>query len=276
MGYTHYWGHKRRFNNAEWSEIKTDVTAILQTAVDEGLQLGCGMGEKPITPSEAFCDDDDPKLGPVLWFNGLGDMGLETFQIHQLRTPAMDYDTWEYKLPRTKDAGGAFCKTARNTYDAAVGAVLCYLESTTEGNVIVSSDGDTQDQEWQDALALAKRALPTKGNILDFPFDVRWEGTFDRSAQYTTYTNSYAIRRRIDGVWLIIKTDNPYQPVARVCAENEERFFTVAKDLFSKIGTSFSGNGAAYDKWQAKKDRVVRQLLTYPELTQDAPESMLA
>jgi hypothetical protein len=172
MGYTHYWNQARDFTRAEWADVRADLAAILKHAQHEhGIALGNGAGDGGSSPEVS-----DDKV----WFNGIGDDAHETMCINRVR-PAKE--SWQSKR------GNDFCKTARKPYDVAVVAVLCYLSTITRrddpatGEPIVgseaftvSSDGD--GAEFLDGLELARRALPSKANMLDIPMDVmradRW------------------------------------------------------------------------------------------------------
>lgn len=159
MGYTHYWTHKRAFTNAEWAEVTRALDAIIKTAQREGLKVGDALGESEVESLQIERGDSGAWAG----FNGVGEDAHETFMIWQKRRPL---ESWQ----SAKDRGGDFCKTARKFYDVAVTACLCYLESAYPERFNVSSDG--RAHEWQDGLALARRALPRLHSVLHIPAGV--------------------------------------------------------------------------------------------------------
>ncbi|MDF0603571.1 hypothetical protein P1J78_22840 [Psychromarinibacter sp. C21-152] len=129
MGYTHYWTHRRRFTNAEWTEIKDDIVAIVGTT---DVIIGTSHGDSPIPTPGAVCMDKE------ILINGVEEDSHETFVIYQDRAPKPEWQT----MPR----GWDFCKTARKPYDEVVTACLCYLESQYPNKFTASSDGF--EHEW--------------------------------------------------------------------------------------------------------------------------------
>jgi hypothetical protein len=159
MGYTHYFTQKRRFTNAEWQAVKTDVARIIESA--ESLQVRFDGVQLPnVAKVEA---------GEVISFNGVGDDAHEDFWLAQER-PARQ--SWQ-------DAGThgfQFCKTARKPYDIAVAAVVLYLGSVYPGTIKTASDGTLQD--LQPGLDLARRALPHLADAIQMPESVVWDSRF--------------------------------------------------------------------------------------------------
>jgi hypothetical protein len=179
MGYTHDW-KQGDFTKAEWADIKRDVAVILQKAMEEGVTIGDAFGEVgAVFRTEAWGED--------IAFNGFGDESCETFWIGQKRAPL---ESWQTPAQR----GRAFCKTARRPYDVAVTACLCYLESVYPKKLQADSDGGVED--WQEGLALARRALPRLDNVLHIPAVVTFDSLFTR----TLYAaGDYAVRETGDG-----------------------------------------------------------------------------
>jgi hypothetical protein len=133
MGYTHYWKIPKTVPNGDWHDIVRDVAKIIE-ATNIPLALEYDEPEKK------------PEISPwCIQFNGVGDDGHETFLIKP--------DLEEF----------SFCKTARKPYDTVVVAVLAYLGSVWPQYFDISSDGDPAD--WEDGIALARRALPDRGSI---------------------------------------------------------------------------------------------------------------
>lgn len=258
MGYTHYWTHRKRFTNAEWQEVCDDLTAIVACGWAEGLTVGTGCGESPLPTASAIV------MGDEVIFNGVGDDAHETFHVYQNRRPL---DSWQKPSQR----GWDFCKTARKPYDVAVTAALCYLETCWDGRFEVSSDGHGHD--WQDGLALARRALPEKGNMLDLPFDVRWDDQFDWR-KLTKYTETYSLRTRHDGSILVTRNSDPYKVIGFVPADRFEDFVALAERRFRTVPTSAFGE-AEVRKLRKAEDRAIRDLLTYPDMMDGAPTDIL-
>lgn len=157
MGYTHYWTQKKDHTKKEWAEIAKDVGLILDhIQTKHGVKLAKDYDE----PDSAPLIDGD-----VIWFNGVGDAGHETFVVHRTRPPLED---WQKRA--TVSRGWSFCKTAEKPYDIAVVAVLCYLTSVSQ-TFTASSDGEPAD--WQAGLEAVREALPRYANVLNIPQGVR-------------------------------------------------------------------------------------------------------
>ena len=245
MGYTHYWTHHRRFTNEEWAEAMMDVADILEQALKDGVAIGDGAGETPITERLSIFSDDRKEI----MFNGVGEDCHETFCLYQNRRPL---ESWQ-----TKDQhGGDFCKTARKPYDVAVTAILCYLESCWDGKFSASSDGDLED--WTAGLELARRALPRKVNMLQEPLAVRFEAQFVyRPDMPRVYGNTYSMRQHVSGRWCFIKGDR-FNIIANVKPENAPAFEAKARTMLANVPTS-----GYMDELARKADRALRNLLTY-------------
>jgi hypothetical protein len=143
MGYSHYHRQTKNFTKAEWTGIRADVVAILETANAAGIKIGDWAGEKPAKPAD--CVDSD-----VVSFNGVGKESCETFVLNRVKSPS----DW-------------FTKTQERPYDSAVTAALCYVESLYPAKLTCTSDGDAA--EWQAGLDLARKALPHLADRLNLP-----------------------------------------------------------------------------------------------------------
>jgi hypothetical protein len=179
MGYTHYWTQTRSFTAVEWSEVCTDIAAIL-SYVEHGcdIPLANGHGEPGTHP---VIDADD------IMFNGVdneNDDAHETMVVSRKREKAWEGGT----------LGWACTKTARKPYDLAVTAVLCYLSSVA-GTHSVSSDGNGSN--FVAGLAAAREALPNKANILDIPMGVmeadRWTGPWISGQKGSGYSVNFCV-----------------------------------------------------------------------------------
>lgn len=80
----------------------------------------------------------------MIWFNGIGEDGHETFVFEQSHTIS-SYD-------RKNEQGQyfSFCKTARKPYDTAVVACLIILKHYFGDDLVVRSDGNPK--EWAEGL----------------------------------------------------------------------------------------------------------------------------
>jgi hypothetical protein len=187
LGYTHYWHQSRDATVAEWAQIQTDVAEILAHVEQRAeVKLANGMGDRGTKPE---IDRD------VIRFNGSGDEAYETFAVDRKRG---EDSPW-------------FCKTAREPYDLAVTAVLCYLstfhlmgeiDEVRKPLVHVTSDGKGKD--FLAGLDIAKIALPHLGNVLDLPMGVmeedRWVAPWvDR------YGKTYSFKFCVDGYAYVIR-----------------------------------------------------------------------
>lgn len=150
MGYTHYWNQTRDFSKTEWNEVTQNVCAIVCEAVERGVPIGNGFGEK--MPKGA------PETGEYhVAFNGIGEDRCETFWLDKL-------------LPEGVSKAFNFCKTRNRPYDIAVVACLCYLESAFPDHISVGSDGGLDD--WEDGLEIARKALPDLRNDIQIPEEI--------------------------------------------------------------------------------------------------------
>lgn len=113
MGYTHYWNHTPRCEDAEWTVVCTIVRNILDIT-HVPLQYEYDTPKPPVVD------------GMGIRFNGVGDDGHETFFFDR------------------EDSGFNFCKTAMKPYDEVVVAVLIALARNYPG-FSWTSDGDYAD-----------------------------------------------------------------------------------------------------------------------------------
>jgi hypothetical protein len=116
MGYTHYFGSDREFTASEWEKLTLATRKVLRVAQEN---LGIGLAADYDNNAIPIVDDE------VIWFNGYGDEGHETFAIK-------------------RSGGRDFCKTARKPYDAPVVAVLLLADKICPA-FSWASDGDGED-----------------------------------------------------------------------------------------------------------------------------------
>lgn len=139
IGYTHY----------TYRPEKLDKDKFIQAAVD--CAKICKAINAPIC--HEYDDEDSPAIfsPSVIWFNGIGDDGHETFVIEQSLTLG-EHDH--------KDEQGryfSFCKTARKPYDTAVVACLIILHHYFGDEIVIRSDG--RPKEWEEGLQAVKDYL---------------------------------------------------------------------------------------------------------------------
>lgn len=257
MGYTHYFTrHKRRIVLSAWEQIVEDVGEILKHA----------QHVQGVTLAREY---DAPGSAPAvtrnfIQFNGLGENGCETFIIRRLESGKIEY--------RDHNPLADFCKTAREPYDIAVVAVLCYLCSVAETHT-ASSDGDLKD--WTAGLEMAKLALPRYANVLDYPramlegerwvapwIDTRHSGY---EVNFCVDGRAYIIRER-DGatfcwpshadaaVWLTANREGGYKPRHMpLRGERHRESSTYEPNLWSASGSFDKARFERIGKWQAAK-----------------------
>lgn len=195
MGHTHYFNLKKNIPARDWAEIRSACARILAAAAAAGVSI-CGphgTGAPEITADLiAFNGDDSRKIT-----EGRGEWAYET-------TEACDSFWLSRQRERDRDGkldGGGFCKTNERPYDIACTATGCYLESCWPEYFTFSSDGRTED--WEAGLALARTALPEKGNQLCIPaqvvYDSQWQAHLEHGKKYVLKQHkdgSYRICRR--------------------------------------------------------------------------------
>lgn len=235
MGYTHYWQMLRNATLAEWAQIQTDVAAILaHVEARAEVKLANGMGDRGSKPQID---------GDMIRFNGSGEEAYETFTIDRKRN---EDSSW-------------FCKTAREPYDIAVTAVLCYLstfhhigeiDEVRKPLVRVTSDGKGKD--FLAGLDIAKIALPHLGNVLDLPMGVmeedRWVAPWvDR------YGKAYSFKFCVDGHAYIMRHRDgesfrfhSHEAAARWAMQFKEKQIVVES---SWMGRKYEGGEALFQPY---------------------------
>ena len=149
MGYTHNWNRDRAMTDVAWANMRGHVRMIEATAMAEGIALANGFGSEDTTPLW----NNTPEDG-YHYMNGMADHRCETFALDQ------------------QGGGSMSCKTNRMPYDAVVVAILCYLDAEWP-TCFRDIESDGWRDEWENGLALAKRALPELADRLEIPEGVR-------------------------------------------------------------------------------------------------------
>jgi len=129
LGYTQYYyaASKWRPTKRQWKQLLIDTDAII---------VASAVGVERIYKY-------DPDGDVIIWLNGFGDdLGHETFILQR------------------KSDDNEFCKTDRKPYDVVVAAILIIAHTM---GLAVSSDGWLEEEEWADALRLARKATKRKG-----------------------------------------------------------------------------------------------------------------
>ena len=138
MGYTHYFYRPTHLNKTGFAQAAADCAKVVKAA-DIPIQYEYDQA-KPA----CFIDN-------LIWFNGVGDDGHETFAIPQILTP----ESWSN--PDEKGQYFNFCKTAQKPYDLCVTACLIILKHYFGNDFKVSSDGEQED--WVPAINLVQATL---------------------------------------------------------------------------------------------------------------------
>jgi hypothetical protein len=186
VGYTHYVTQPRDFTKAEWLEVRSDISCILNDVMHvQDIALANSMGECGTQPE--ITDD-------MIMFNGLAPNDDHESMVIERKRPQLE--EWQKRDRR----GWSFCKTAAKPYDLAVVACLAYLESIH--GWIVTSDG--RGHEWLAGVEEARRALPKYANQIDIPLSIRkkdrWSWKAERDAGIgTNHAKSIEIGFCIDG-----------------------------------------------------------------------------
>ena len=136
MGYTHFFTQLRPVTNEEWTALTTDVGRILTRVQGDGTPLAYEYNEPHLPPSIT------PNL---IRFNGVEDDGLETFYLARES---------EMNVRGQPGYRFQFCKTGQKPYDSAVCAVLLAMHRNAPGAWDISSDGEIDDEGWQQAILL--------------------------------------------------------------------------------------------------------------------------
>ena len=145
MGYTHYWKHGQIGIKA-WEKIVRDTKKLYANLPEHSHSSGDFYGAEPLKIQFEFNKARPPEANvDTIRFNGVGDMGHETFFME--RVPH-DYDEKRVSEARY------FTKTARKPYDLIVQAVLLIAKHHVGKTFKLSSDGDLDD--WNEAERLVK------------------------------------------------------------------------------------------------------------------------
>ncbi len=140
MGFTHYIDRPEKLDKDKFIQAVADCARV------------CKAIRAPICGE--YDDPDSPAIfsPSLIWFNGIGDDGHETFVIEQTYpVDKADYVQWH------GEKIFQFCKTARKPYDTAVVACLVILHHYFGDDIIIRSDG--RPKEWEEGLQAVKDYL---------------------------------------------------------------------------------------------------------------------
>lgn len=144
MGYSHYFSHKKSINEDAWKKICEGFRLVVDNLPSRSETAGGHYNDRPVVLQ--FEDDDSRPIqidDEVIRFNGVGDMGHQTFFLAR---------TWH-----DGDSPVQFCKTARKPYDHAVCSALIILNHYAPGCNDILSDGNPD--EWMSALVHVRDLL---------------------------------------------------------------------------------------------------------------------
>ena len=126
MGYSHYWTKKDSISDDSWNKICALFRAILEK--NPGIIQYESDTAKP------------PQIGSsVIRFNGIGELGCETFEFSRERV------------------GFDFCKTSQKPYDIFVVSVLILVNRFEPMAYDIESDGSMED--WEAGRQLVSSVL---------------------------------------------------------------------------------------------------------------------
>ena len=170
MGYTHYWGQRRAFTDAEWTLLLGEAKRLIAKAAhghyytgredaasEERLELDeqgfrHGFGERGAWRTFAQPDMPIPRQGEPILLAGPSGKGRPRLNRHLIslngRRPH-EYESFVLgKEPPTSfsdrqdpDAMTGFCKTEYRPYDAVVVSILAAARTIAPDAITVRSDG---------------------------------------------------------------------------------------------------------------------------------------
>ena len=152
-----------------WKEVEM----LKNNLPEHGITAGSVLQDEPIviagwTEKTQYEDPEAPiydRPSETIAFNGVGDLGHESFVLERVVKPEK---TSRYKKG---ELIFGFCKTARKPYDTLTCLVLISFKRWFMGKVRVSSDGNEED--WAPALELyhelTKAHIPTYSILMHDP-----------------------------------------------------------------------------------------------------------
>lgn len=180
MGYSHSWYRKQVLPKRKFAAASADCRRIAEyLSREKGIAIAFEMDK----PSPPIFDSS------VIRFNGLGEEGCETFLVPQ------DDEISNF---------GSFCKTNHRPYDIIVCSCLIVLNHHLGRKFTVSSEGNFDSSEWQDAIEACEQVLGYGGE-----FELHDDRDFGRMAPKglpfkKTFRSNVASWRFANG-WVMLK-----------------------------------------------------------------------
>lgn len=162
MGYTSKFYKVKEISPSVWEKILVDFNKVLPKFIDK----------LDTTTDQKLQADNE-----MIYFNGIGEEAHETFYIDRV---SEDSSLETYYTDERKGKYFECCKTARKDYDLAVSCVLIIAKRHLGEDIIVGSDGDNADEEWQNAKTLC--------------FDVLGYGNLDMGDVYQDTDGKYKVK----------------------------------------------------------------------------------
>jgi hypothetical protein len=144
MGYTHYCYTKGNVTPEVWSKITEGIEKIIAATPKVEIKREYNSISPPLINNQEVV------------FNGVGDLGHETFRLNREQQPTPKWQTTINPLG-TFD----FCKTARKPYDLLVCSTLLIAKHYAGDVYTLSSDGDW-GSDWEQARNLVEDELGIK------------------------------------------------------------------------------------------------------------------
>ena len=139
MGYTHHWNIKAKAKDLKVKEIAQDILTLIMAS------------EIPVCREYNRTDEPPELTETLIAFNGPNDDGAGTFVY-----PPDE----EYLKTIGINPNSGWCKTSKRPYNIIVAAATISMKDHLGPMVQISGDGRLEDQEWQDAVNLYRRAFP--------------------------------------------------------------------------------------------------------------------
>jgi hypothetical protein len=150
MGYTHYWYQKGNVAPEVWGKITEAVEKIIAATPKVEIKREYNSISPPLINKQEIT------------FNGIGDLGHETFWLTREQQPTPQWQTTPNPLGTF-----SFCKTANKPYDLLVCATLLIAKCYADDVFTLASDGEWE-REWDQAKKLVDEELDIKFLVCPF------------------------------------------------------------------------------------------------------------
>jgi hypothetical protein len=149
MGYTHYWYQKGNVAPEVWGKITEAVEKIIAAKPKVKIRREYNSISSPLINEQEIS------------FNGIGDLGHETFWLTREQQPTPQWQA------RPHLGTFSFCKTANKPYDLLVCATLLIAKCYADDVFTLASDGEWE-REWEQAKKLVDEELDIKFLVCPF------------------------------------------------------------------------------------------------------------